>query len=245
MALVLGAFGEQIGYLPELGGMLYQNISPMPGREETQQSVSSRAALLEHNETAFTENRADAVALLCLRADHLGVAGTTLSSSKVIFSQLTEREALVLRELRWATTVDESFLLGAKIDGGVLIGPISILEGSDLRPRFRCDFAETRPLDPSDLEAKRVLERLMELVRTSAITIRLRPSDLLLVDNHEAFHGRSDFVARFDGLDRWLLRCFAVRDLSRSVADRPGDGRIVDRDYTTGPDVLLTGKIPA
>jgi L-asparagine oxygenase len=245
MALVLGLLGDQVGFLPELGGMIFQNILPVRGREQTQQSVSSEVALLMHNETVFTSYRAAVVALLCIRADHQGVAGTTISSSRVILSRLTKQEIQVLREDRWATTVDQSFLLGAEIEGDVLIGPISILEGTDLRPRFRCDFAETRPRDPSDQEAKQVLQRLWEVVVSSAIEVRLRPGDLLLVDNHEAYHGRTVFTPRYDGLDRWLLRSFVVKDLSASIVDRPGDGRIIDRDYTVGPDVLRTGKMPA
>ena len=62
--------------------------------------------------------------------------------------------------------------------------------------------------------------------------------ELLFIDNHDAFHGRTPF--RFHGRadDRWLLRTFITRDFSRSRVHRPGDGRIVDTDYAKGADVM-------
>jgi L-asparagine oxygenase len=66
----------------------------------------------------------------------------------------------------------------------------------------------------------------------------LEAGDLLLIDNHDTFHGRTSFRCHGDGTDRWLLRTFITRDLSRSRVHRPGNGRIVDTDYTKGPNVL-------
>lgn len=238
MVLLTSIMGDTYGYSAELGGMIVQNISPVPGREATQESVSSLIGLDIHNETVFTENRADYVALLCVRADHERRAGTTISSARSIVQKLGTRDIEMLRQARWATTVDGSFLRGAKINGSVLIGPIAILEGSESRPWFRCDFAETRPLNPLDDKAASTLKRLLSVVLESAVEVKLEPGDLLLVDNHEAFHGRTAFVPRYDGLDRWLLRSFVTKDLARSARDRPGDGQIIDRDYTRGPEVL-------
>jgi L-asparagine oxygenase len=242
MIVVTALLGDAYGYRAELGGQIVQTIAPVGGRETTQESVSSLEALLVHNETVFTEHRADYVALCCLRADHDHRAGTTLSSGRQILRKLSSREIELLRQPIWATTVDGSFIRGADIEGSVLVGPFEILEGSILRPRFRCDFAETRPLDPNDQEAAGTLQRLWEVVLECAVEIRLAPSDLLVVDNHESFHGRTAFVPRYDGWDRWLLRSFLAKDLSRSGPDRPADGRIVDRDYTQGPEVLWVGS---
>ena len=50
----------------------------------------------------------------------------------------------------------------------------------------------------------------------------LEPGDLLVIDNNVAVHGRTPFVARFDGTDRWLQRTFVVADLAPSAADRDG-----------------------
>jgi L-asparagine oxygenase len=63
--------------------------------------------------------------------------------------------------------------------------------------------------------------------------VRLRPGDIVLIDNHHALHGRTPFTPRWDGLDRWLLRTFVARDLAASEDVRPGDGRIIDTDFSS------------
>ena len=110
-----------------------------------------------------------------------------------------------------------------------------MFSGDPSRPRIRCDFAETRGLDA---EAQDALDELYQVATDTIIELRLEAGDLLLIDNHDAFHGRTPFTFHRSAEDRWLLRTFITRDLSRSCADRPGDGRIVDRDYTTGPTVM-------
>ena len=70
------------------------------------------------------------------------------------------------------------------------------------------------------------------------VDTRLEAGDLLLIDNHDAFHGRSSFRHHGNGEDRWLLRTFITKDLSRSRVHRPGDGRIVDTDYAAGDNVM-------
>ncbi|TDD59964.1 hypothetical protein E1263_12755 [Kribbella antibiotica] len=50
--------------------------------------------------------------------------------------------------------------------------------------------------------------------------------DLMVVDNRKAVHGRTSFVPRYDGNDRWLRRSFAVRDLSLSRGSRPAGSHV-------------------
>jgi hypothetical protein len=110
----------------------------------------------------------------------------------------------------------------------VVVGPISILSGSEEHPRLRCDFAETRGIDA---RAQRAVVALHKAADACVQKVGLLPGDLLVVDNHSAFHGRTPFVRRGDGRDRWLLRTFVTRDLAKSIASRAGGGRIVDIDY--------------
>jgi L-asparagine oxygenase len=228
-------FGDQFGFKPELAGHIIQDILPVSGFEDTQQSISSRALLELHCETVFTDNRADVIGLLCLRPDPDREAGTVLASTAMLLPRLRPRTIAVLREPRFSTTVDGSFLRGSGIDHPIVIGPIQVLSGSLTRPRIRCDFAETRGLDA---EAQEALDELYQVATEAIIEIRLEAGDLLLIDNHDAFHGRTGFRRHGNGRDRWLLRTFITRDLSRSRADRPGDRRIVDADYAAGSNVL-------
>ena len=141
----------------------------------------------------------------------------------------------VLREPRFKTTVDRSFLRGMGHDDPIYASPIRVFTGSADRPRIRADFAET---SGTDRGAQAALDELRRAAEKMAIMICLGPGDLLLVDNNHAFHGRTPFRARWDGADRWLLRTSITRDLSRSAAHRPGDGRVIDVNYR---DEVLTG----
>jgi L-asparagine oxygenase len=235
LAVFAGAMGDQYGFRPELGGNVVQDVLPVAGLEQTQTSVSSDVRLKDHVEMAFSEYRSDYVGLLCIRADHEHLAGTTLSCVDQIMPLLESQTIATLGQERFKTTVDESFLRGVGAAEQIWIGPIQILGGRAERPTLRADFAETVGLDP---EAERALERLQAVARKVTSTIMLDVGDLLLIDNHRAFHGRTSFNARGDGRDRWLLRTFITKDLRRSEAVRPGDGRIVDSDFAVGPNVF-------
>jgi L-asparagine oxygenase len=240
-SLAAALVGDQFGFKPELAGQVIQDILPVAGFEHTQQSISSRALLELHCETVFTDYRADVIGLLCLRPDPEGMAGTVLASTAMVLPLLDPKTVAILSEPRFSTTVDGSFLRGAGIDHPILIGPIRVLDGDPLRPRIRCDFAETKGLDP---EAQAALDALYIAACDAIVEVRLEAGDLLLIDNHDAFHGRTAFRRHGNGADRWLLRTFISKDLSRSRVHRPGDGRIVDTDYTAGVDVMATSHVP-
>jgi L-asparagine oxygenase len=236
LGIITAVIGDQYGFKPELAGHIIQDIVPVPGFERTQQSISSEKDLYLHVESAFTDDRADYVALFCLRADHDKVAATTLSPIEEILPCLSAATVEILRQPRFKTTVDESFLRGIGITGPIYVGPIRVFSGSVDRPRIRADFAETTGLDAA---AQSAVDELMRFAQRAARPFRLQPGDLLFVDNHHAFHGRTPFRARGDGADRWLLRTFVARDLSRSESHRPSDGRIVDNNYSVGSDILV------
>lgn len=239
MAVIAGVLGEQYGFSPELGGRMVQDILPVRGSEDSQQSISSRAELFAHVDKAFSENRPDFVFLMCLRPDHARVARTTLSSWNRIFPLLEPRIVEVLSQPRFETYVDESFLRGAGLRRPIAKGPIRVLNGGRGRPSVRADFAETRGLDP---EAQAALDHVADLADKLSVKATLDAGDMLIIDNRTTFHGRTSFTARWDGRDRWLLRTFVMIDLARSADGRPGDGRIVggcDDEGHDFPDLTL------
>jgi len=230
LGIISAVLGDQIGFRPELDGQIIQDIVPVAGQERTQQSVSSADELYTHTELAFADDdyRADYLALFCLRADHDAVAATTLSPVEAVLPLLARSTIEILAQPRFKTTVDQSFLQGIGHDAPIWIGPIRALTLDTGRPRIRADFAETAGTDHAAQEALRELRAIAESV---AVQVRLQPGDLLIVENNHAFHGRTPFSARWDGLDRWLLRTSIVGYLARSAAYRPGDTRVVDVDY--------------
>jgi L-asparagine oxygenase len=232
LGIISAVLGDQIGFRPELGGQIIQDIVPVAGQERTQQSVSSSEELYTHTELAFADDdyRADYLALFCLRADHEGIAATTLSSVETVLPLLASSTVQILSQPRFRTKVDRSFLRGIGRDTPIWIGPIRALTLDTARPRVRADFAETAGTDPA---AELALRELREVAERTAIEVRLHPGDLLVIENNHAFHGRTPFRARWDGLDRWLLRTSIVGYLARSAAHRPGDTRVVDVDYSS------------
>jgi len=211
---VARCLGQPVGYRPEHNGSLVQNIVPVRGTEGSQISTSSRVELQFHTETAFHPFRPRYLLLLCLRGDPQ--AGTLVASIYDIVERLSPSDLEVLRQKRFRTAVDESFLNGAPSGLGEAQ---PILFGSESDWTFVYDADLMVGIDSA---AQDVLERLALAVRKSSRSVVLDAGDLLVVDNNVAVHGRTPFVARFDGTDRWLQRTFVVSDLSPSAGDRVG-----------------------
>ncbi len=206
--------GQPVGYEPEHGGDLVQNIAPTMSAIDRQVSTSSKVQLMFHTEAAFHPHRPRYLLLLCLRGDP--EARTTLSSIFEVLPELDPAVIEVLFEPRFRTAVDESYLDGRS---NVLSPPMVVLSGDRRRPSMVFDADLMVGVDEDASEALRVLGEATQACHTS---VALESGDLLIVDNNVAVHGRSPFVARFDGSDRWLQRTFVVSDLSPSAADRRG-----------------------
>ena len=78
--------GQPVGYLPEHGGRIVQNIVPTRADADRQVSTSSRSKLMFHTETAFHPHRPRYLLLLCLRGDP--AAHTTLASVHDVLTSL-------------------------------------------------------------------------------------------------------------------------------------------------------------
>ena len=208
--------GQPVGYLPEHGGSIVQNLVPTPGGAERQVSTSSRTTLMFHTEAAFHPHRPRYLLLLCLRGDAEGRAATTLASIREVAPLLDATDRDTLFEARFETQPDESYLGGAR--GG--FGPaVPVLSGDRHDPTMVFDADLMRG---QDARAQRALDALAEAVASHHTGHVLSAGDLLVVDNDRAVHGRSPFQARFDGTDRWLQRSMVVADLGPSAADRIG-----------------------
>jgi L-asparagine oxygenase len=217
--------GHPVGYRPEHGGDLVQNIVPVRQSAQRQISTSSKVTLMFHTEAAFHPHRPRYLLLLCLRGDE--AAATTLASARALLPHLTEAERAVLFEPRFRTAVDESYLHGAPNRLGP---PLPVFRGDPERPSmvFDADL-----MVGVDAEADTALRHLAQLVGDHHLSVVLRAGDLLVVDNDVAVHGRTPFTPRFDGTDRWLQRAFVVTDLGASAGER--EGRVIVTDFASAP----------
>lgn len=219
LLLVASGLGDPAAFAAEKSGALVQDVVPVPGEEATQGNVGS-VELTYHIENAFHPHRPDYVLLLCLRADHDGVAETRTCSIRRVLPELPDRVREALSRTEFVTELPPSF---GGHDGGT---EHAVLTGDWEDPDLRYDESATRAVTP---EGRAALTELSAVVRRHHDGVVLRPGDLVIVDNRVAMHGRSAFTPRYDGRDRWLQRVFAFADLRRSRALRPGDGTVFMR----------------
>jgi alpha-ketoglutarate-dependent taurine dioxygenase len=215
--------GQPVGYVPEHGGRIVQNIVPTRSDADRQTSTSSSSNLMFHTETAFHPHRPRYLLLFCLRGD--ASARTTLASVHDIMDRLSDETVAAMFEHRFRTAVDVSFLGGRTNQ----LGPARpLVTGTRDEPTFVFDADLTVGVDTAAEDVLADVRRATDEVTTGVV---LEPGDLLVVDNNVAIHGRSPFAARFDGLDRWLQRSFVVTDLAPSAADRVG--RVITTQFGT------------
>jgi L-asparagine oxygenase len=210
--------GEVVAFRNEKAGALVQNVVPVPGQEK-QQSNAGSTPLEMHIENAFHPNRPDYVALLCVRSDHDQEAELRVASVRRALLKLSRHTRTVLSEVRFITEPPPSF---GSVAGGI---PHAVLTGDFDDPDVRIDFNSSEPLDA---EAADAVSSLRDAIATVARPIRLKPGDLAFIDNRITLHGRSFFVPRYDGFDRWLHRTFIHLDHRRSLALRPAGGHVID-----------------
>ncbi len=213
--------GQPVGYVPEHGGRIVQNIVPTRSDADRQTSTSSRSNLMFHTETAFHPFRPRYLLLLCLRGDPS--AHTTLASVHELIDRLPDAVVDVMFQPRFRTAVDASFLDGRDNELGEAR---PLITGTRDEPTFIFDADLTVG---TDAEADDVLTQLRLLIEEISTSVVLEPGDLLVIDNNIAVHGRSPFTARFDGNDRWLQRAFVVADLAPSAGQR--NGRVITTQF--------------
>lgn len=218
---VARVLGRPVGYLPEHGGDVVQNISPTKRNADRQVSTSSKSMLEFHTEAAFHPHRPRYLLLLCLRGDPS--AATTLCSIAGVLETLSPRSRAVLCQPRFTTGIDESYA-GGRSEARSIHRPV--LHGDPDSPKLWLDADLMRGTDPVAQEA---LDELARLVREHATAVTLKAGDLLVVDNDLAVHGRTPFKPRFDGTDRWLQRTFVIAD--HTAADGSRDGRVITTQF--------------
>src|SRR5207249_4620593 len=128
--------------------------------------------------------------LFCLRADHEGLARTTLISAQSAVDSLSEETRAVLREPLYKTIAPESWKeLHARAVSSrlrpVISGPEDMIE-------LCANLQSTRGTTD---ESERAMGELAAALHDAALeeAVRLRPGDLLFVDNRKLLHGRTSF----------------------------------------------------
>ena len=121
-----------------------------------------------------------------------------------------------------------------KLDGhefidGDIRGPLSIISGQHEDPLLVFDQDLMTGITE---ESDKMVKKITDIYYKYRLRHNLKPGEIILVDNNRAVHGRSPFFPKYDGYDRFLVRCFGTFDYSKSEYARPNNSRTVGAIYS-------------
>jgi len=229
-AILISVIGEMIAYEAEGYGRLFQDVVPMKIMESVQTSVGSNTELEIHTEQAFSKLKPDILSLACLRGDENALT-YILPVSKIV-ENCSDKEVQLLYKPLWKTGVDLSFKLnGYEFMDGDIRGPLSILDGGD-------DVLDPFLIFDQDLmqgiteDSQQMVQKIVEIYYQHRIAHNLQPGELIFIDNNRAVHGRSPFFPKYDGFDRFLVRCFVTYDFEKSNYARSNGSRMISAIFS-------------
>jgi L-asparagine oxygenase len=227
--IMMSKMCEMIAYEAEGYGKLYQDILPIYSMASVQTSVGSNTELEIHTEQAFSQLRPDMISLACLRGDINAL--TYILPVNRILENITNKEMELLYQPLWKMGVDVSFKLhGKEFIEGDIRGPFAILNGSRDDPQLIFDqdlmFGMTE-------ESHKLIAKIVSIYYQHRITHNLKPGEIIFIDNRRAVHGMSSFSPKYDGYDRFLIRCFGTLDYEKSSEARsPEYPRMIQAMYS-------------
>lgn len=209
LALAVRRLGDEFAYAMEKNGAIVHNVYPTREGAETQSNASFKVDLSLHTENAFHPIRPAFVVLYCVRTPP-EPAATRLVLLDDVLADLTDFEIAVLRQPRFTLRVVDSHRAEGEDDVEL---PVVPLTGSPRRPAIRWHES----LRAVDDVAARVARSFGAAATRATRHMQLREGDLLAFANETCLHGRDSFDARLDGTDRWVLRGYALRDLTPTL----------------------------
>lgn len=226
LAMISEFLGYAVGYSQEKNGNIFQNLVPDVKKEFLLSSESSKKELDFHTEIAFHPLMCDYVLLYCLRQDHEKSARTFIASAKMMLRDLSFREIRILFEPLFITGIDYSYGSPNGVKGN---GPkTSILYGNPNDPYMIYDLDLMQGINA---EAEFVLDKLKKIANKHKYWVALEAGDLLIIDNNRCVHGRSEFIPRYDGCDRWLLRTCVLTNIKQAIPDILEESRIINTRF--------------
>jgi L-asparagine oxygenase len=230
-AIVLCFISDIIAYEAECYGNIFQDVVPIQKMEKKQTSLGSAAELEIHTEQAFSKLRPDLLSLACLRGDPDAI--TYVLPVQTIIDNLSDSDVELLKQPLWKTGVDLSFKINNhEFMEGDIRGPMPILD-KDFRSNGRYNLVFDQDLMFGITEESNLLvKKIVDIYYQNRISHNLKPGEIIIIDNRHAVHGRSPFFPKYDGKDRFLVRCFSVFDYSNSLHARGNDSRVVSAIYS-------------
>lgn len=222
-SMFLHIMGDMVSYEAEGYGGLFQDLIPVQTMEKEQTSIGS-VELEIHTEQAFSKLRPDVLSLACIRGDIN--ANTFILSIHEIKKNVSHEEWELLHQPLWKTGVDKSFKLnGNEFIEGNIRGPLSIIQDNCLVFDQDLMFGITE-------ESSKLIHKIVDIYYKKRITHNLLPGEIIFIDNRNAVHGRSTFYPKYDGYDRFLIRCFAIFNYHDTAYAREGNSHMIRAIYS-------------
>ena len=230
-SIFVSFLGEIISYEAEGDGQIFQDIVPVPNMGINQTSYSSDVELEIHTEQAFSKIRPDILSLACLKGDEN--AFTYVLPLNKILENISEEEYELLLKPLWKTGVDVSFKKnGYSFLEGDIRGPFPIINDSNSSEKTLVLVFDQDLMKGTTEESTHIIEKIVDIYYKNRIPHNLQPGEIILIDNRCSLHGRSSFIPKYDGNDRFLIRCFAVSNYESTLYARPNNGRMVSAIYS-------------
>jgi len=230
-AIVLCFISDIIAYEAECYGNIFQDVVPNQKLEKDQTSLGSITELEIHTEQAFSKLRPDLLSLACLRGDPDAI--TYVLPVQTIIDNLSDSDIELLKQPLWKTGVDLSFKINNHefIEGDIR-GPMPILDQVyRSNGRYNLVFDQDLMFGITE-ESNLLIKKIVDIYYQHRIPHNLKPGEIIIIDNRHAVHGRSPFFPKYDGKDRFLVRCFSVFDYNNSLYARGNDSRTVSSIYS-------------
>lgn len=199
---MLVLIGQVVGKLQSLShqnnGRVFHDVMPIQSSKNKQTSGSSDVTLEMHTELSFVDNPPEYLMLYCVRQDQERIAETHLYDSRFALDTLTPDQFRLLTKHGYRFRLDDNATGNVKVEEGL----VPIFDRVTFR-LLRYDIDTCEPVGRKYVEAFDALGQALLDVR---ISVRLKPGQVILVDNKRIVHSRSRFKAHYDGTDRWLKR---------------------------------------
>jgi Fe(II)/alpha-ketoglutarate-dependent arginine beta-hydroxylase len=241
--LCAAVLGDVFGWATQQDGRIMHDVLPIKGHEHYEIGSNSLQHLSWHTEDAFHPCRGDYVALMCLKNPDLvetvvcdagDLDWSTLDVDALFEPVFTQMPDNSHRPENAAQSTGDPVVDRLRARSFALIQswndePVGrpVLFGDRQDPYLALDpyHMKTEGWPP---RSSRAFQGLCDKIEAGLRDVRLRPGDLVFIDNFRAVHGRKSFRARYDGTDRWLKRLNVTRNLRGSRAWRPApDNRII------------------
>jgi alpha-ketoglutarate-dependent taurine dioxygenase len=183
------------------GPVTHVDNGPPPGQlvRELRWSPTDgeRPALRLHTDSAYSPQPHAVIALACVHNTDADWGDSVLASVSDVAERLARTEFAALVEMPVVFTKTRSGHVEQRHSA-----PVLEPRAPGLTCRLNLDHLTTDPLTPAVLLA--AIDRLADLLADAAVQVKLRPGDLLLIDNRRVLHGRTPLAGQSGRLLRRL-----------------------------------------